>query len=208
MAGESGFLLSIRHFPPMSTLPFSVVLMAGGRSRRMGRDKARLLHADGRELWRRQLSVLRELGAEECLISCRPDQTCFAGESGVRRIFDQWPDAGPMGGIVSCLEAAATRRLLVLGVDLPEMTTQGLMYLLDQCGPDEGAAFHTGRFFEPLAALYVREMVPEGRARLERGDFSLQPWLREGAGKGILKAVPPPAEFKGCFRNLNSPGDL
>ena len=154
----------------MSTIPFAAALIAGGRSRRMGCDKARLRTGDGVELWRRQLLVLRELGAEELLISCRPDQLHFAEEPGVRLVFDEWPDAGPLGGIVSCLESASADRLIVLGVDMPLMTAGVLRHLLSHSRPERGAVFCNGRFFEPLAALYLKRMAADGQDRLRLQD--------------------------------------
>ncbi|RYD27080.1 MAG: molybdenum cofactor guanylyltransferase, partial [Verrucomicrobiaceae bacterium] len=151
--------------------------------------------------------MLRELGAEEMLISCRPEQDHFIG-SEARLIFDQWPDAGPLGGVVSCLEAMTADRLVVLGVDLPAMTGEMLKSLMTVSGPDQGAVFHNGRFFEPLAAVYPKRMAESGRRRLEMGDLALQPWLREGAQAGLLKVVELPGESRDCFRNLNSPADL
>ncbi|MDB6134088.1 MAG: Molybdopterin-guanine dinucleotide biosynthesis protein A-like protein [Verrucomicrobiales bacterium] len=191
----------------MSTTPFAVALIAGGRSVRMGTDKGRLMDARGVEWWRSRLAVLRELGAEETLISCRPDQKHFIG-SGARLIFDQWPDAGPLGGVVSCLEAMTAGRLVVLGVDLPAMTGEMLRSLMTVSGPDQGAVFHNGRFFEPLAAVYPKDMAESGRRLLKTGNLALQPWLKEGAEAGLLKVVDPPAESQDCFRNLNSPADL
>ncbi|MES2706863.1 MAG: molybdenum cofactor guanylyltransferase [Verrucomicrobiota bacterium] len=192
----------------MSTIPFAAALIAGGRSRRMGCDKARLPVGDGVELWRRQLSVLRELGAEELLISCRPDQLHFAEEPGVRLVFDEWPDAGPLGGIVPCLESVSADRLMVLGVDMPLMTAEVLRHLLSQSGPGRGAVFRNGRFFEPLAALYLKSMAADGQDRLRTGNLSLQPWLREGVDCGILGTVDLPKALTVHFQNLNSPQDL
>ena len=175
--------------------------MAGGRSTRMGRDKARLLDREGRELWRGRLELLRQLGAGEILISCREDQDYLA-ESGVRLVFDQWEDAGPLGGMVSCLEAMHAERLLVLAVDLPGMTREGLETLIAAAGPG-GAVFCYAGGLEPLAAVYPKLMATSGRRRLEAGELSLQGWIRE-AGE-TMRVLEPPAAASGLFVNVNDP---
>ena len=179
----------------------AVALMAGGRSTRMGRDKARLLDREGRELWRGRLELLRQLGAGEVLISCREDQGYLA-ESGAQLVFDQWEDAGPMGGIVSCLEAMKADRLLVLAVDLPEMTRVGLTALLTAAG-EGGAVFRCGRFLEPLVAVYPKAMAGSGRRRLEEGEFALLEWITEVGEE--MRELQVQATEEGLFVNVNDP---
>lgn len=187
----------------------AVALIAGGRSTRMGVDKGRLRDAEGVEFWRGRLAVLRALGTEEMMISCRPDQEHFAG-SGAELVFDRWADAGPMGGIVSCLEAMRAERLVVLGVDLPGITVENLRILLSGADtvPRQGVVFRPGEFFEPLAAVYGKNMAAGGRERLETGRFSLQPWLREAVSRRLLRVIDGPLDPCVDFRNVNLPADL
>src|SRR3954471_22198373 len=79
----------------------TAVLMAGGRSRRMGRDKAEL-ELGGRALWERQIEVLRAL---------RPDALWVSGRAygEVEAVADAWPDCGPLGGLASVLQRAETK---------------------------------------------------------------------------------------------------
>ncbi len=179
----------------------AVALMAGGRSTRMGRDKARLLDREGRELWRGRLELLRQLAAGEVLISCREDQAYMA-ESGAQLVFDQWENAGPMGGIVSCLEAMKADRLLVLAVDLPGMTREGLEALFEAAG-NGGAVYRSGGFLQPLVAVYPKSMAASGRRRLEAGDFALRGWVAEAGG--TMRELEAPAKEVGLFVNVNDP---
>lgn len=180
----------------------------------MGSDKARLTAPDGRELWAWQLEKLRALAPREVLLSCRPDQA-FDSESieGVRIAPDRWPDAGPLGGIVSCLEALpeGAELLLALAVDLPGMPEAVLRELVEACLSDEagrGAVFVRDGFFEPLAAVYPRTMAAEGRRRLGRGEYALQPWLRQAVEAGLTRALPWRPELEAAFANLNTPEDF
>jgi molybdopterin-guanine dinucleotide biosynthesis protein A len=106
---------------------FSAVILAGGRSRRMGRDKA-WLEVDGQPLLARALAVLREAGPREVFISSRADRGDAA--LGCPVLLDREPDLGPLGGIERALQAAASPLVLVLAVDLPYMTGGFLRKLL------------------------------------------------------------------------------
>src|SRR3954463_5091935 len=100
--------------------PCSALLMAGGESRRMGRDKATLV-IGGEELWRRQVRTLREAGCAEIMIARGEREPLGIGEPGLIEVPDAMPGCGPLGGLVAGLRQAKTRWLLVLAVDLPFM---------------------------------------------------------------------------------------
>ena len=179
----------------------SVALIVGGRSTRMGRDKACLMDGTGQELWRRQLDLLHDLGAAEVLISCRPDQS-YLEAAAAQLVFDRWDTAGPLGGILSCFEATATERLLVLAVDLPGMTRQVLEALaLPQ--QISGLVFQNGGHLEPLAAVYPRAMVLSGHQRLAAGQLSLQKWIVDS--REHMQVLELPASWKSAFINVNDP---
>jgi molybdopterin-guanine dinucleotide biosynthesis protein A len=211
----------------------AVALMAGGKSMRMGCDKARLTGKDGRELWQERLGLLQQTGAEEVMISCREDQD-YLTPSGVRLVFDLWPGAGPLGGIVSCLEGMQADHLLVMAVDLPAMTGEGLAALAAAAGIDagswspafrrlqlkglgarapdppeggtpKGVVFRCRGLLEPLAGVYPKAMATSGRRRLEAGDLALHNWIAEGEAAGLMQVLEAPDEWSGLFVNVNDP---
>ena len=184
--------------------PFTAVLLAGGRSRRMGRDKALLQLPDGRRLWERQLGVLRELEPTELFIS-GPAREGFP--SGVATLEDETPDLGPLGGIATALAAMQTGRLVVLAVDLPAMTAGYLRALLIDSSEqtlsrgvvpqaDDG-------FFEPLAAVYPEASLVEARARTQSVNRSLQTFVRGLVSAGLARPRPISPEESGLFVNWN-----
>ncbi len=211
----------------------AVALMAGGKSMRMGRDKARLTGNDGRELWQERLELLRQTGAKEVMISCREDQD-YLTQSGVRLVYDRWPGAGPLGGIVSCLDGMEADYLLVMAVDLPGMTCEGLAALVAAAGIDPmgwspafrrlqlsgigakasappeggtptGAVFRNKGILEPLAGVYPKAMAAAGRRRLEAGELDLRGWIAEGEAAGLMQVLEAPDEWSGLFVNVNDP---
>lgn len=195
-----------------STTSFAVALMAGGRSSRMGRDKARLEDGDGREWWRGRLELLWSAAAGgagwsgETLISCREDQDFFVAE-GARRVCDVWPGAGPLGGIVGCLEAMKSDLLLVMAVDMPLMNREVLTALLVGAadGSGRGAVFCRNGFFEPLAAVYPKNMAAAGRRRVEAGQGAMKDWILESADR--MNVLELPEKWVPAFRNVNDPGE-
>src|SRR2546428_9892635 len=100
----------------MNRMKFSAVLLAGGQSTRMGRDKAGIV-LDGIPLWQRQFEILRELRPHEIFISGPPRKEW----SGLEVVADETPDAGPLAGLVASLRRCRSPLLLVLAVDLPRM---------------------------------------------------------------------------------------
>ena len=188
-------------------LPFAAVLLAGGQSRRMGRDKALLPLPDGRLLWQRQLDVLRELEPAELFIS-GPARPGFP--AAVPTLADTVSGLGPLGGIVAALAAMRSARLLVLAVDLPMMTGAFLRTLLRHGGSETSGAVPqgVGGLFEPLAAVYPRAALTTAQARIDRRELSLQPFVRALVADRQVTALSIRLEETGLFANWNSPEDL
>ena len=99
----------------MNASSFSAVLLAAGRSTRMGRDKA-LLEIDGQPLWRRQRAVLEALAPEEIFLSVRPEQAWARDGKFSALLFDDLPNAGPISGLTAALERTTHAHVIVLAV--------------------------------------------------------------------------------------------
>lgn len=187
---------------------FSAVLLAGGRSSRMGQDKALLPLADGRPLWRRQLDdVLRPLGPAELWFSGPPRVGLPAD---ARVLADEQPGLGPLSGIAAALDAMSTPLLAALAVDLPAMTMEYFRKrLLPRCQPKKGAAPRgEDGFYEPLAAVYPRECLELAREHLRGGDRSLQSFVRRLEAAGLIEAVEIRKGERSLFTNWNTPADV
>ena len=188
-----------------SGLSFDAVLLAAGHSTRMGRDKA-LLELAGRSLWQRQREVLSRAGAGRIFLSARSDQAwADAAEGFTGVVRDASLDSGPLGGIVAALERCGPGHLAVLAVDLPQMTPAWFAALLAECTPGRGAVGRNGQWFEPLAAIYPRELLPLARAALQRGDLALQKLLAEAVGLKLLGVREIAAGEAPLFANWNEP---
>jgi molybdenum cofactor guanylyltransferase len=181
----------------------SAVLLAGGKSSRMGCDKA-LLEIEGEPLWRRQLETLRRLSPEQLMLS-GPRREEW---SECELVADEVDDAGPLAGVAAALAKNATPLLVVLAVDLPLMTTDFLQSLLALCLYGRGVVPRGAGGFEPLAAVYPANCASFAAAALRSGDFSMQSFVREGMSAHLLvEREISDAEIP-LFANLNTPADL
>jgi molybdopterin-guanine dinucleotide biosynthesis protein A len=125
------------------------------------------------------------------------------GFSGIVR--DASPDSGPLGGIVAALERCTQSHLAVLAVDLPQMEPVWFAALLGECAPGRGAVGRSGKWFEPLAAVYPRELLPLARAALERRELSLQKLLAAAIEQKLLGVREISAAEAPLFTNWNEP---
>ena len=182
---------------------FAAAVIAGGRSQRMGRDKAQLRWPDGPSLLERQLDVLRQLQPAELWISARADQALPQLAADVARANDAG-DAGPLGGIVELLRATRQPRVLVLAVDMPLIDSATLQLLL-RC-PKPGAVFDVQGRLEPLAALYPVTWKPLAEAALAGNEHSLQRLLRTADAARCFTIMP--ADDPSRFANWNTPADV
>lgn len=102
----------------------SAILLAGGKSSRMGRDKAALPFR-GMTLVEWQVQKLRGLGIEDIMLS-----GCRRSVEGTRTFLDECPDRGPLGGLHACMKRALHPDCLVLSVDVPLVPPQALAELV------------------------------------------------------------------------------
>lgn len=190
----------------MTKRNFSAVLLAAGRSTRMGRDKA-LLEIDGVPLWQRQRDVLSRAGAAEIFVSAHPEQEWTRRATGFTALLhDAFPNCGPLAGLTAGLERAGHPHLAVFAIDLPRMTTDWFVALLAECAPGVGVVGRRDDFFEPLAAIYPRELMPAAWEALARADYSLQHLLGMAVAQQLMSVREITAAEAPLFENWNEPG--
>jgi|SRR5437870_4280363 len=186
-------------------MKISAVLLAGGKSRRMGRDKSTILF-HGVPLWQNQVELLRRLRLREIFVSAqtgppwRPADVVF--------VNDDQPSRGPLSGIAAALSRITTTHLLVLAIDMPFMTEDYLRRLCENVGAGCGVVPVNEDCFEPLAAIYPSAARMDFIAALSGNDFSLQSLVRKLIAIGKLRPLQVSEHERALFRNLNEPRDL
>jgi molybdenum cofactor guanylyltransferase len=183
----------------------SAVLLAGGESRRMGKDKATLLFR-GKPLWQIQLDLLRRLRTAEIFLSARSDPNWRPNE--VRFIADDPPSRGPLSGLAASLAHIRSKHLLVLAIDMPFMTEKYLCSLCDLIRPGCGVLPMIDDRAEPLAAIYPAEADVDLMAALRGNDFSLQTITARLVEREKLRPIQISEQEQEFFRNINEAADL
>jgi molybdopterin-guanine dinucleotide biosynthesis protein A len=183
----------------------SAVLLAGGESRRMGRDKATLLFR-GKPLWQIQFQTLQKLEPKEIFVSARIDPRWRRDD--VRFVADVPPSHGPLSGLDASMNRMSTTHLLALAIDMPWMSNTYLGFLCAQIEAGCGVLPKIGDRAEPLAAIYPREAAIETGRALAGADFSLQSLARHLVAAGKLRVIPVTEQQEKFFRNVNELADL
>jgi molybdopterin-guanine dinucleotide biosynthesis protein A len=184
---------------------FSAVILAGGKSSRMGRDKA-WIKRDGRPLVAVAAEKIRRLGVEEVFISGRADADYSALNFPVLR--DERPELGPLSGMERGLAACRSPLLLVLAVDLARMTPEFLQRLMAQCDPLTGVVPELATGLEPLAAIYPKRSCELARTALRHSRLSARGFAETCQREQAVRFWPVPASETDNFFNWNCPDDL
>jgi len=182
---------------------FSAVILAGGRSSRMQRDKAFLPYR-GTTLLTRQVGLVRALAPTETFISGRAETDY--GALGLPVLLNRFTDLGPLAGVERALGEAQSPLLLVLAVDLPDMTADFLRGLAASRRSDRGVVPRTRLGLEPLAAFYPKAMQPIAAALLAEGRPAMTEFVHRGVEAGLVDEYPCPPADEARFRNWNGPG--
>jgi molybdopterin-guanine dinucleotide biosynthesis protein A len=182
----------------------SAVILAGGRSRRMGSPKP-WLPLDGVPLLAAVATRVRPLVSEIIVVTAagRDLPACEA-----RVLHDREPDLGPLPALALGLDAVRTSHAFVLGCDVPLVRRAVLRLLTREIGDLDGVVPLWGDRLQPLVALYHRRLAPTLAALATAGERRLQavaalPCVATVSAER-LRLVDPDGI---SFRTLNTPED-
>lgn len=180
------------------------VVLAGGQSSRMGRDKA-LIEIEGLTLLDRAIELLRP-HCREVLVIGDPEKYVPAHASVIP---DDEPGKGPLGGLVTAMKRARYVRLLVLACDLPNLSDRLLVRLKHELDTGFDAAIpRHGDLLEPLAGAYHRHAIEAFEGCLAGGVLKMSAAL-DRVKTGYVELVPGEDGWpEDLFRNINTPADL
>jgi len=185
-------------------------ILAGGKSTRMGADKAFVMFGgrdtSNRTLLARALELARSVASDVLIVG---DAAKFAPFAPV--VEDVFRECGPLGGIHAALRASRTELNLILAVDLPFVAPALLQYLIKRAGESDAAVTvaQTGGRWQPLCAVYRRQFADAAEQALRAGRYKIDALFEAGRtqviGEKELEAAGFPANM---FRNLNTREEL
>jgi len=189
----------------MANEDLCAVILAGGKSRRMGSNKA-LVTVDGRSLIRIVIDRVLPLTRRILVSADEEDAYRFLGFPVVP---DRYRDHGPLAGVHAAMHHEEATLYLVLACDLPSVPTRLLENLVRLAeGYDAAIPRSEGGLAHPLCAVYRRSCLPRIEAALERGARKVIATFLDGPLR--IRWVTPDQGpfFDSDLANINTPGDL
>jgi len=188
------------------TVPeMAVFILAGGKSTRMGADKAFVM-LDGRTLLARAIELARSVTDDVRVVG---DAAKFGAFAPV--VEDVFRECGPLGGIHAALRASATDLNLMLAVDLPFVSRGLIEYLITRARSSDAIVTvgRVGGGWQPLCAIYRREFAEVAEKALRQGRYKIDTLFDMQRAQVIGEDEVKAAGFSGeLFRNLNTPEEL
>jgi len=188
----------------------SAYILAGGKSTRMGSDKAFIMlggrNNDGRTLLARALEIARSITSDVRIVG---EAAKFA--SFVPVVEDVFRECGPLGGIHAALRASQTELNVLLAVDLPFVSPALLQYLIKRARESDASVTvaKSGGRWQPLCAVYRRKFADTAEQALRAGRYRIDALFEAGCTQVIGEEELEAAGFSpNMFRNLNTREEL
>lgn len=181
-------------------------ILAGGKSTRMGADKA-FVQFEGRTLLEHALDLVRSVAADVRIVGARDKFAPFAPT-----VEDIFRDRGPLGGIHAALRASQTELNFMLAVDMPFVSASFLRYLIREAEAASDATVvvpRSGGRWQPLCAAYRRPFADDAEKALLAGNNKIG-LLFDGVAIRVIdeKATERAGLSSSIFRNLNTLEEL
>lgn len=181
-------------------------VLTGGKSSRMGRDKAALSLAEGESLLEHALAIAAAVAPEVRIVGPRAvyAQHAWAGQI----VEDVFEDCGPLGGIHAALASSSTELNLIVAVDMPRITAELLTYMADRAHRSQAVVTiaRVARGYQPLCAIYRREFAVVAERALREGRNKIDALFRDVKTEIIEESELREAGFgPELFDNVNTP---
>lgn len=182
----------------------AAAVLVGGRSRRMGTNKALIrLRDGGPTVVESVIATLLQVVDDVMLVGCSE-----ISSPGTRKVSDLVAEAGVLGGIHGALRASNASHVLVVGCDMPFLNVDVLRFMIDETGDSDVVVLGHDQP-QPLHSIYGRACLPMIERQMGMGDFKASGWFEQAVMRSIspaeLRRFDP--EMLSSF-NMNTPEDL
>jgi len=181
---------------------FQGIVLAGGKSKRFGEDKACFVW-QGKTFLQHAVDALRGLGLDVCIVTQAGRQYAV---NGACMLWDAVSDQGPLGGLYTACHEISAKTLLVLTCDMPLVSTEVLRELLGAYdGQSDVALFDNADVtFDPFPGIYRTGLKSVVSHLLSQKKFAMQGFLQGIEKKQFIHPRHSPCHFK----NINHQQDL
>jgi len=183
------------------------LVFAGGRSERMGRDKA-LLPLLGRTLLERAVAALREAGGAPLVLGPRREGIGFDRVRFIDETAEGGDRIGPLGALRHGLRACETTVAVALACDLPLVPPEFLRFLAAEAANHAAVVPRARGELQVLAAAYTTSCLEAIERRVDSGRFSVHGFLDEVKARFVQADELAPFGGEEIFLNVNTPEDL
>jgi len=184
----------------------SGVILAGGKSRRMGGSPKALIPFGDRPLIQYIVETLGSVLPDCLIVTNSPELYAFLGCPMVGDIFQE---SGSLGGIYSGLSETPGDAALCVACDMPFLSSGLIAYLVSRASEADVVIPDLGGELQPLHAIYAKTCLPAMRRRLEAGQLKITGFFDEVRVLHVSsELVAPFADRELAFMNLNTPDDL
>ncbi|MFC1666520.1 molybdenum cofactor guanylyltransferase [Candidatus Omnitrophota bacterium] len=182
---------------------FSGVILAGGKSSRMGSPKP-FIRVNGKRIIDIILDVFSSIFDKIFIVT--DDKDKFSEFKDIKIVEDVVKDCGPLGGIYTGLKAIVNPKAFFVACDMPFLHNELIVRLLDVAKEDQADCVVpcSDRGLEPLHAVYSKATIASLENAIRRRDFSMANLLTQVN----CKYVKAEKEESTSFININSPEDL
>jgi molybdopterin-guanine dinucleotide biosynthesis protein A len=179
------------------------IILAGGKSKRMGQDKA-FMDVNGKAMIQHVIDNIKPL-CNQILISANQEEYKKFNYPVIKDIIK---DAGPAGGIISCLQHSLNRKNIIIPCDMPYASMEFLERLLRLSTGFEITVPKAGKMIQPLCGIYLKDVYYKFKTLVEEGEHTLQHLLKHFKIKIIAQEHLPDIDLKKSLRNVNNLSDL
>ena len=185
--------------------PITGVILAGGKSSRMGQNKA-LMSLGGKRLVHRVVEVMRSVFDDLLMVTNTPD---VYADLGIPMAPDVWPDKGSLGGVYSAIYRVATPYCLAVACDMPFLQAAGLRYLITQMANYDVVVPDVLGELQTLHAIYSKACLQPIERRLETNRLRIVGFFPDVRVRTVTASELEPYDPELlAFQNLNTPEEF
>ncbi|MDR4504454.1 MAG: molybdenum cofactor guanylyltransferase [Candidatus Scalindua sp.] len=183
----------------------TAIILAGGKSSRMGRNKA-LIEIEGKPFIEKQIDLLGEIFDDIIISANTPSEYAFLHKPVIK---DLYPEKGPLGGIYTGLMESNSPYTFFLACDMPFVELPLIRYLRGLVGGADVVVPKSERGLEPLHAFYSKRCIEPIKNELDRNNLRIISFFSEVTVKIVeLNSLTSSQRFKDSITNLNTKEDF